>query len=85
MTMAENAATGQTLRVTAAEAKLTVSVGALLGAAVAGWSLQGVRAAVEAELDQDVALVVPWGATVAACAGLALIATTVPILRGRRG
>ncbi|MEU4236716.1 ABC transporter permease [Actinoplanes sp. NPDC026619] len=75
---------GQILRVTSAEALLAVAVGTVLGAAVAAISLGGVRAAVEAELDRTVALVIPWAAAAAVitvCALVALAATTVPVLR----
>jgi putative ABC transport system permease protein len=81
------AGTGQVLRVAAAEALLAVAAGTLLGAAVAGISLTGVQRAVEAELNRQVPLVVPWPAAAAvtvACAAIALAATAVPLLR-RRG
>ncbi|GAA0581620.1 ABC transporter permease [Paractinoplanes ferrugineus] len=77
----------QILRVTSAEALLAVAVGTLLGAGVAVASLSGVRAAVEAELDRAVALVVPWGtaaAVIATCTVVALAATTLPVLRRSR-
>lgn len=75
---------GQVLRVTTAEALLAALVGALLGGAVGGFSLTGVRAAVEQELGRDVALNIPWGAAIgvtALCALLAVAATAVPVLR----
>ncbi|MEU4428017.1 ABC transporter permease [Actinoplanes sp. NPDC024001] len=78
------AGTGQVLRVVSAESLLATVTGALLGAAVAGVSLLGVRAAVESELDQSIALVIPWGAGIAvtaACAAVAVIAAAVPVLR----
>jgi putative ABC transport system permease protein len=80
------ATTGQVLRVTTAEALLAVVVGTALGALVAGTSLGGVRAAVEAELEQAVPLVIPWTAALlvtAACAVVATVATGVPVLRRR--
>jgi putative ABC transport system permease protein len=79
------ATTGQVLRVTSAEALLAVAVGTGLGIAVAAVSLGGVRAAVEAELDRAVALVIPWGTAtvvIALCAAVALAATAAPVLRG---
>ncbi|WP_262384840.1 ABC transporter permease, partial [Actinoplanes teichomyceticus] len=75
---------GQVLRVTTSEALLSAGVGALLGGAVGALSLTGVRAAVEDELGQDVALVIPWGAALgvtALCAVLAVTATALPVLR----
>jgi len=81
------ATTGQVLRVTSAEAVLAVVVGTVLAAAVAGVSLEGVRSAVEAELDRAVPLVIPWGAATGvtvACALVALVATAGPVLRRRR-
>ncbi|WP_328476713.1 FtsX-like permease family protein [Actinoplanes sp. NBC_00393] len=80
------AGTGQVLRVVSAESLLAVVVGALLGGAVAGVSLLGVRAAVESELDQKIALVIPWPAAVAVttgCAVVAVVAAAVPVLRRR--
>ncbi|GAA4586378.1 putative ABC transport system permease protein [Actinoplanes octamycinicus] len=77
---------GQVLRITTAEAVLAAVTGALLGGAVGGLSLTGVRAAVEDELGQDVALVIPWDAALgvaALCALLAVVATAVPVLRRR--
>ncbi|GAA2883246.1 ABC transporter permease [Actinoplanes cyaneus] len=75
---------GHVLRVTTAEALLATFVGALLGGAVGGFSLTGVRAAVEQELGVQVALHLPWSAAIgvtALCALLAVIATAVPVLR----
>jgi putative ABC transport system permease protein len=80
------ATTGQVLRVTTAEALLAVAVGTGLGVLVAGTSLEGVRAAVEAELDRAVPLVVPWAAgltVTAACVLVAIAATATPVLRRR--
>ncbi|MEU8243716.1 ABC transporter permease [Actinoplanes missouriensis] len=78
---------GQVLGVLSAEALLAVGVGALLGAAVAGLSMIGIRAAVESELGHDIALVIPWGAGTAVtvgCAVVAVLATAVPALRRGR-
>ncbi|BCJ40312.1 ABC transporter permease [Actinoplanes ianthinogenes] len=75
---------GQVLRITTAEAVLAAVTGALLGGLVGGLSLTGVRAAVEDELGQDVALVIPWEAAlgvVGLCVVLAVVATAVPVLR----
>jgi putative ABC transport system permease protein len=80
------ATTAQVVRVTSAEAVLAVAVGTVLAAAVAGISLEGVRGAVEAELDRAVPLVIPWGATIGvtvACALVAVAATAGPVLRRR--
>lgn len=80
------ATTGQVLRVTTAEAVLAVAAGTMLGGAVAAISLDGVRSAVEAELDRAVPLVVPWSAATtvtAVCALVAVVATAGPVLRGR--
>ncbi|MEV6300480.1 FtsX-like permease family protein [Actinoplanes sp. NPDC051861] len=78
------AGTGQVLRVVSAESLLATGAGALLGAVVAGGSLFGMRAAVENELGQPVALVIPWGAgtaVTAACAILAVLAAALPVVR----
>jgi putative ABC transport system permease protein len=80
------ATTGQVLRVTTAEALVSVSVGTALGAAVAAVSLNGVRAAVAAELHRAVEIVVPWSSAAMvtlACAVVAVAATATPILRRR--
>lgn len=80
------AGTGQVLRVGAAEALLAVLTGTVLGAAVAAVSLAGVASAVEAELSLPVPIVVPWGAAAAVtltCAVVAVLATTLPVLRQR--
>jgi putative ABC transport system permease protein len=80
------ATTGQVLRVTTSEALVAVAVGTALGAAVAAISLNGVRAAVSAELHRAVEIVVPWSsaATVTlACVLVAVAATTAPVLRRR--
>ena len=81
------ATTGQVLRVTSSEAVLAVVVGTVLAAAVAGVSLEGVRSAVEAEIDRAVPLVIPWGAAAGvtvACALVAIAATAGPVWRHRR-
>ena len=78
------ASPAQTLRVTAAEALLSVGAGTLLGAAVAAVSLTGVSRAVSAELNMPVPIVIPWpaaAAVTAACAVIALLATAGPVLR----
>ncbi|MEU4557681.1 FtsX-like permease family protein [Actinoplanes sp. NPDC023936] len=78
---------GQVLGVLSVEALLAVGVGAVLGAAVAGLSMIGVRAALESELGHDIALVIPWGAGTAVtvgCAVVAVLATAVPALRHAR-
>jgi putative ABC transport system permease protein len=82
------AGTAQVLRVTSAEALLAVVTGTALGAAVAAVSLTGMSAAVEAELDMQVPIVVPWSAAAAvtaACAVVALLATAIPVARNRTG
>ncbi|WP_381793560.1 ABC transporter permease [Streptomyces niveus] len=80
-------ATGpQVLRLVAAEALVVVAVGSLLGAAVAGLNLLGVRGAL-ALLSVRSPLVVPWGsvgAMVAASAVLAVLAAVVPALTALR-
>jgi len=80
------ATTGQVLRVTTAEALISVAVGTVLGAAVAAISLSGVRAAVTAEVHRAVEIVVPWPSAIMvtlACAVVAVAATATPILRRR--
>ncbi|MDX3228284.1 ABC transporter permease [Streptomyces sp. ME19-01-6] len=74
------ATTFQVLRTVAAEAVLTVAVGALLGAAVAGVQLLGLWGAL-GRLSVPAALAVPWdavGAAVAACALLAVVSSVLP-------
>ncbi|WP_405794028.1 FtsX-like permease family protein [Streptomyces sp. NBC_01506] len=76
----------QVLRLVAAEALVVVAVGSLLGAAVAGLNLLGVRGAL-ALLSVRSPLVVPWaslGAMVAASAVLAVVAAVVPALTALR-
>jgi putative ABC transport system permease protein len=80
------AGTGQVLRVSSAEALLALTVGTLLGAAVAAGCLAGMSAAIGAELRLPVPVVVPWvpsAAAVAVCAAVALAATALPVLRRR--
>lgn len=76
----------QVLRLVAAEALVVVAVGSLLGAAVAGLNLLGLRGAL-ALLSVRSPLVVPWGslgAMVAASAVLAVVAAVVPALAALR-
>ncbi|WP_329038600.1 ABC transporter permease [Streptomyces sp. NBC_00178] len=76
----------QVLRLVAVEALLVVAVGAVLGAAVAGLDLLGVRAAL-ALLSVDSPVAVPWipvGAVVAACAVLAVVSAVLPALAAMR-
>ncbi|MEV0780382.1 FtsX-like permease family protein [Streptomyces sp. NPDC050428] len=76
----------QVLRLVAAEALVVVAVGSLLGAAVAGLNLLGLRSAL-ALLSVRSPLVVPWGslgAVVAASAVLAVVAAVVPALTALR-
>jgi putative ABC transport system permease protein len=80
------ATTGQVLRVTTAEALVSVAAGTVLGVAVAAISLNGVRAAVAAEMHRAVSIVVPWSSAVTvtlACAVVAVAATAAPVLRRR--
>ncbi|ADI09023.1 ABC transporter integral membrane protein [Streptomyces bingchenggensis BCW-1] len=74
------ATTFQVLRAVAAEAMLTVAVGALLGVAVAGVQLLGLWGAL-GRLSVPASLAVPWGevgAAVAACALLAVVSSVLP-------
>ncbi|MGO4430676.1 FtsX-like permease family protein, partial [Streptomyces sp. MCAF7] len=74
------ATTFQVLRAVAAEAVLTVAVGALLGAAVAGVQLLGLWGAL-GRLSVPASLAVPWGevgAAVAACGLLAVVSSVLP-------
>ncbi|MFF4248222.1 FtsX-like permease family protein [Streptomyces sp. NPDC001822] len=76
----------QVLRLVAVEALLVVAVGAVLGAAVAGIDLLGVRTAL-ALLAVDSPVVVPWipvGVVVAACAALAVVSAVLPALAAMR-
>lgn len=76
----------QVLRLVAAEALVVVAVGSLLGGAVAGLNLLGLRGAL-ALLSVRSPLVVPWGdlgAMVAASAVLAVLAAVVPALTALR-
>ena len=76
------ATTWQVLRTVAAEALLVVAVGAVLGAAVAGLNLLGVRAAL-AMLSVQSPVVVPWQALGVMVGGCALIAVTAAVLPAR--
>ncbi|GAA2390466.1 ABC transporter permease [Streptomyces glaucosporus] len=71
---------GQVLRLVGAEALTVVAVGALLGLAVAGLNLAGMWSALSL-LSVRTAIELPWaviGATVAACAVLAVVSSVVP-------
>jgi putative ABC transport system permease protein len=71
----------QVLATIAGEATLVVSIGALLGLAVAGVALFGVRAGLTDIVDGPVDVVFDWpvvGAVCAVCLALALAASTVP-------
>jgi putative ABC transport system permease protein len=75
---------GQLLRLLAAEAVLVVTVGALLGGAVAGVALLGIRAGLAEQVGAPVALVVPWSvvaAVVGGCLLLAVLAGVTPVAR----
>jgi putative ABC transport system permease protein len=76
------ATTWQVLRSVAAEALLVVAVGAVLGAAVAGLNLLGVRAALGA-LSVPSPVIVPWQAVGVIVGGCALIAVTSAVLPAR--
>jgi putative ABC transport system permease protein len=76
------ATTWQVLRSVAAEALLVVAVGAVLGAAVAGLNLLGVRAALGA-LSVPSPVIVPWQALGVMVGGCALIAVTAAVLPAR--
>ncbi|MGP3753314.1 ABC transporter permease [Streptomyces sp. IBSNAI001] len=76
----------QVLRVVAAEALMVVAVGAVLGGAVAGLNLLGVRSAL-ALLSVSSPVVVPWaavGAVLAACAVAATVSAVLPALAALR-
>ncbi|MFD3487071.1 ABC transporter permease [Streptomyces sp. NPDC058665] len=76
----------QVLRLVTAEALVVVAVGSLLGAAVAGLNLLGLRGAL-ALLSVRSPLAVPWGslgAMVAASAVLAVVAAVLPALAALR-
>ncbi|WP_432104606.1 ABC transporter permease [Streptomyces sp. bgisy091] len=72
----------QVLRLMAAEALLVTAVGAILGGAVAGLNLLGVRSALLL-LAVHSPVAVPWtqlGAVVAACAAIATLCAVIPAL-----
>ncbi|MGW0782449.1 FtsX-like permease family protein [Streptomyces sp. NPDC002913] len=76
----------QVLRLVAAETLLVVTVGALLGGAVAGLNLLGVKAAL-ALLSVSSPLAVPWpalGTVLTACAALATVAAVLPAVAALR-
>ncbi|MFE0632276.1 FtsX-like permease family protein [Streptomyces sp. NPDC058864] len=77
----------QLLRLVAVESLAVVALGALLGLAVAGLNLAGMRCAL-ALLSVDSPVEPPWaavGAAVAACAVLAVVAAAVPAWAALRG
>ncbi|MFE4691025.1 FtsX-like permease family protein [Streptomyces sp. NPDC056749] len=76
----------QVLRLVAVEALMVVAVGAVLGAAVAGLNLLGVKSALEL-LAVSSPVVVPWpalGAVLAACALAAMVSAVLPALAALR-
>ncbi|MEU8678972.1 FtsX-like permease family protein [Streptomyces sp. NPDC048560] len=76
----------QVLRVVAVEALVVVSVGALLGGAVAALNLLGVKSALEL-LSVSSPVLVPWGAVgaiLAASAALATVSAVLPALAALR-
>ncbi|MER7820203.1 FtsX-like permease family protein, partial [Streptomyces sp. NPDC096153] len=76
----------QGVAVVAGESLLAVGIGALLGAAVTAVNLAGLAAALAA-LSAPVTPDLPWtvlGASVAACALIAVTAGIAPVLAGRR-
>ncbi|MFJ8882617.1 FtsX-like permease family protein [Streptomyces sp. NPDC102402] len=76
----------QVLRLLAVEALIVVAVGAVLGGAVAGLNLLGVKAALEL-LSVSSPVAVPWaglGAVLAACAAAAAICAALPALAALR-
>ncbi|WP_424921455.1 FtsX-like permease family protein [Streptomyces sp. wa1] len=76
----------QVLRLVAVEALMVVAVGAVLGAAVAGLNLLGVKGALEL-LAVSSPVVVPWpalGAVLAACALAATVSAVLPALAALR-
>ncbi|GAA3276009.1 ABC transporter permease [Dactylosporangium vinaceum] len=82
------ATTGQTLRVVVSEALLSVLMGSLLGLAVAVPALFESRAGLQDEIGSPVTLVMPWGTlatVVSVCAGLAVLAASLPLLRPGAG
>ncbi|MFD4897017.1 ABC transporter permease [Streptomyces sp. NPDC058411] len=80
------ATASQVLRLVAVEALMVVAVGAVLGGAVAGLNLLGVRSAL-ALLAVSSTVVVPWaavGAVLAACAVAATVSAVLPALAALR-
>ncbi|MFF2169919.1 FtsX-like permease family protein [[Kitasatospora] papulosa] len=80
------ATTPQVLRLVAVEALTVVAVGAVMGAAVAGLNLLGVKGALEL-LAVSSPVVVPWpalGAVLAACAVAATVSAVLPALAALR-
>ncbi|MFD5137741.1 ABC transporter permease [Streptomyces sp. NPDC058378] len=80
------ATASQVLRLVAVEALMVVAVGAVLGGAVAGLNLLGVRSAL-ALLAVSSPVVVPWaavGAVLAACAVAATVSAVLPALAALR-
>ncbi|MFH9618485.1 FtsX-like permease family protein [Streptomyces pratensis] len=76
----------QVLRLVAVEALVVVAVGAVLGGAVAGLNLLGVKGALEL-LSVSSPVVVPWtalGAVLAACAVAAAVSAVLPALAALR-
>lgn len=72
----------QVIRLVAVEALMVVGVGAVLGGAVAGLNLLGVKSALEL-LSVSSPVVVPWTALVAvpaACALVAVVSAVLPAL-----
>ncbi|MGW6682122.1 FtsX-like permease family protein [[Kitasatospora] papulosa] len=80
------ATTPQVLRLVAVEALTVVAVGGVMGAAVAGLNLLGVKGALEL-LAVSSPVVVPWpalGAVLAACAVAATVSAVLPALAALR-
>lgn len=76
----------QVLRLVAVEALIVVAVGAVLGGAVAGLNLLGVKGALEL-LSVSAPVAVPWtglGAVLAACAAAATVSAVLPALAALR-
>ncbi|MFD6281050.1 ABC transporter permease, partial [Streptomyces sp. NPDC060209] len=76
----------QVLRLVAVEALMVVAVGAVMGAAVAGLNLLGVKGALEL-LSVSSPVAVPWtalGAVLAACAVAATVSAVLPALAALR-
>ncbi|WP_308457373.1 ABC transporter permease [Streptomyces sp. SM10] len=76
----------QVLRLVAVEALIVVAVGAVLGGAVAGLNLLGVKGALEL-LAVSSPVAVPWaspGGVLAACAAAATVSAVLPALAALR-